>query len=163
MRKILFGFVLLLLFSQCKTAEKPKENLSDPVTINQVKDDTTNKPAGWPASYYEGWVDSTTVQAFYSTSSGSVTEEDRHQIRVRLAWLMLIESYNLSRGDMSVAERLSESRLFQEIGEETILERNEKGKWMLYIKKTDPALRSKWNSALLTMEEKLPRLRTLRK
>lgn len=172
MKKILYVFILLSIalntFLQCKSSpknssdENTQDNSHEEVVI-QNKDEASSSSKEWPSNYYEGWVGSTTVQAFYTGLSDQISEDDERQARVRLAWLMLLESYNLTREDMPVAERLAESRLFEELGEETLLNRRENHKIMIYIKKTDPALKEKWDAALFTMENKIPRLKNLRK
>ncbi len=164
MKSIYSAVIIALFFLSCKSPDKKPGDVINPdngITENKNVQDTSKSQ--WPDNYYEGWMGDTSVRAFYTSSASSYSDSEKQNARIRLAWLMLLDSYSLNRHDMEIAERLASARLFEDMGKEHILHKYQQGKLTIFIQKSDPRLREQWNAALLTMEDKIPDLKEKRK
>ena len=146
--------------TEVKPPEKKEQN-------RYVVDESTGlkKNKEWKTSLKEGWLDDSSAQALISTvtGNGAAKEKQLKEARERLAWLLLINSYDLQRADMALAEKLARSNLFKNFGKEEIFEQVEDNKLFIIVKRSNPSLKAEWKAIKEKIEKKEPRLTALRK
>ncbi len=140
---ILFAFVF------CKSEEKKKEA---PIKKEVLQ----------PQEVKEGWVRENLIQAYY-VGKGVEEEEAIFQAKKRLSWLLLIDTYELSKGDEYLAEKVARSKSFQKLGEEKIFKVKEGDIIRILYQRTGENLREKWEDLLKKLENIEPRLKILRR
>ncbi|MCS6985740.1 MAG: hypothetical protein NZM25_11530 [Leptospiraceae bacterium] len=141
---------LFFLVVACRSVEKKTETHAE------------LKSSGSPvleAEFTEGWISAEKAQALYQGTLDTMAAEEA---RERLAWLMLLEYYELQRGDREAARALAKSAFFHKLGHEEIKEQELRGKKLVFISKEKKGLRDEWEAFLPTLEEKYPSLKARR-
>ena len=162
----LFSLLTLSLF-YCKTPVTKNGattgNGSSSSTFVEDKQTGLMKNAKWGTSLKEGWLDEGKAQALISKSGSVDKEAMTKEARERLAWLLLLDSYDLTRADKNLAARLARSKVFRDFGSEKVFEHNEKGKAFVIVQRSASNLKKNWQNIMSRVEAKEPRLSSLRR
>lgn len=146
------------------TSKATTDNKTETSTVKQTESTTSGtNDANWPTELKEGWVSSSMVQAIYSMPESVSDIELKQQTRERMAWLLLLKDYDLSRNDKHYAEKLAGSSSFAAFGDEIAFRKTENGKKYLALRRTGSGLEKKWQDIQLKMESKLSDLAAKRK
>lgn len=138
------------------------KNLShNKLTITDSDSQDNFNKGGWPEQLNEGWLDATTFQALVTTENLS-REEALEKARYRLAWLLLIHDYQLTRSDESIAERLAKSKLLGTFGKEKIFETKSGERMSILVRRQDDHLKEDWKAIREKIEAKIPSLKEKR-
>ncbi len=111
----------------------------------------------------EGWIDNDTFQAYIKEPFSQDMERHIDKAKVRLAWLLLLDSYRLRKEDYSIAKRLVNSSLYKRAGEQQVFHKIENEKAYVLVTLKADNLKEAWEYARLKIEDKLPKLQSVRK
>lgn len=109
--------------------------------------------------FKEGWISPHKVQALWQSNNPLSMEEEA---RERLAWLMLLEYYELQREDREIARQLAKSNFFINLGSETTKIIPKASKSTIWIAKEKNGLQNEWEAFLPNLEQKYPSLKNRR-
>ena len=142
------------LTSSCKT--QPKEKAISSEAKKKSHD-------SWTQIIKEGWLDDNTFQAYRKSLYFESMEEHLMEARERLAWLLLLDNYEVTQEDKHIAKRLAKSRLLADLGKEKVFHKIENGKIYILLQRRGQNIKTKWKHSLMKIEGKISRLRSLRK
>ena len=162
------------LLTACKETSTSNIKTTTSSTSSSSLSKTTTEPAEkskagidseiWREASREGWHNSTRAQATFSSTDSSISKENlQKEARERLAWLLLLDSYNVTRNEKSIAQTLATSNFFASFGKEEIYEKKENGRSMVLIIRKGSNLKNDWNNSLGKLESRFPELQKLRK
>lgn len=165
------SLLLALVSLACSSAQKTETVTNTQTTEirrekNEVAKETRQRDAitATQTDFAEGWISADRAQAFYSTTADNLKEEtDILLARERLAWLLLLERYDLQREDRVIATQLAKSNLFQQFGTEKIEKQTKGERVTILLSKSKPGLRAEWENTLVAIENRFPELKNRRR
>jgi len=119
--------------------------------------------AEWPTRLKEGWLTDQIFQALVSDEGNLNRDELQKKCMVRLSWLLLLDGYDVTRQDQSIAEKLATSRLIEDFGDQTEFYKSDDQRQFMLIRRTSENLKNIWQILRPKLENKFPHLTNLRK
>ncbi|GEM_PF-1886940 len=165
MKKI-FTIAPMLLLAYCSTAEKENTGVTqNSKSSASVVSSSSSSATENFSTLKEGWVNLQTARAIISIKEDEMMTEEAENLlaRERLAWLLLLESYNLSREDKLIATRLAASESFIELAPETVRSNTHDGVKRILMEKSGSNFQGDWEAFLVRIEKKYPELSAKRK
>ncbi len=110
----------------------------------------------------ERWIDNNTFQAYIKEPYTLKLAKHIYKVKLRLAWLLLLDHYQLSKNDISIAHKFANSNIFKNLGKQRVLYKINHNKIYILAVLKNNNLKKIWEDTCLEIEDKFYHLKKLK-